>query len=212
MPMKMIEQTTADAGRQHVPRAGVLGGERGVGGGGDAAGQRARQPFGEVAWRVAGQMAEQVAPDVAGHRHKRIGRRPAGDAPQQVVGGDQRAQRMAKAYQSADCFLRSGRNNIDQVLETVLDRDGADHRHQHRKEDRKVPPGMAAHIAPQEPDRVRLQTRKIRRAVVPHFSRNRCHFTRPVAQFRRGTRRFFATFPSYNEKVISAAPEQVKCQ
>ena len=33
-------------------------------------------------------------------------------------------------------------------------------------------------------------------------------FIRPVAQFRRKTRRFFATFPSYNENVICEAPEQ----
>ncbi len=164
-----------DAGRQHVPRAGVLRGECGIGGGGDAAGECARQAFGEVARRVAGQMTEQVAPDVAGHRHERIGSRPAGATPQQIVGGDQPAED-GECLPETDRFLRSGRNNIHQVLDPVLDRHGTGHCHQHGKEDSEVSPRSASHIAPQEPDRVSLQARQIRRAVVPHFSRNRCHF------------------------------------
>ena len=162
-----------DARRQHVPRAGVLHGECGIGGGGDAAGECARQAFGEVARRVAGQMAEQVAPDVAGHRHECIGSRPAGDAPEQIVGGDQPAQQ-GEGLPETDRFLRSDRDNIDQVLHPVLGRHGAGHRHQHGKQDREVPRRMAAHIAPQEPDRVRLQAATDPpRAGVPHFSRNR---------------------------------------
>ncbi len=43
--------------RQHVPGGGGLGLEARVRGGGDAAGQRARQALGEVAGRVAGEVA-----------------------------------------------------------------------------------------------------------------------------------------------------------
>ena len=63
-PDEADRQQHPDGGRHDVPRAGILQREGGVGGGGDPAGQRTRQPFGEIAWRVAGEVAEQVAPDV----------------------------------------------------------------------------------------------------------------------------------------------------
>ena len=79
--MKPIESTTAMEGGKHVPRAGILYRERGIGGGGDPAGERAGQAFGEIGRCVAGEMAEQVAADVAGDRDERAVGGIAADAP-----------------------------------------------------------------------------------------------------------------------------------
>ena len=47
---------------------------------------------GEIARRMPGQMAEQIAAQVAGHADEGEAGDPAGDPPQQIVGGDQRHQ------------------------------------------------------------------------------------------------------------------------
>ena len=82
-----------DAWRQHVPDEHVLDREDRIRCGGDAARQRAGQAIGEIARRMTGQMAEQVAPQIAGDAHEREARDPAGEPPQQIVGGDQGNQK-----------------------------------------------------------------------------------------------------------------------
>ena len=47
---------------------------------------------GEIAKRMPGQVAKKIAPDVARHAHEGEARDPAGQPPEQVVGGDQRYQ------------------------------------------------------------------------------------------------------------------------
>ena len=76
-----------DARRQDVPDEHVLDLERGVGGGGDAAGQHARQAVGEKTRGMAGEMAEEFATHIACHLDEGLARDPARDAPQEIVGG-----------------------------------------------------------------------------------------------------------------------------
>ena len=47
---------------------------------------------GEIARRMAGEMAEQLAAQVAGDADEGMACDPAGETPQQIVGGDQRHQ------------------------------------------------------------------------------------------------------------------------
>src|SRR5262249_55065718 len=101
-----------------------------------------------------------------------------------------------------------------QMLQSVLNGDRAGHRHHHRCNDRRVAPGMAPHIMPHEPDWMRAHglgpgsmvpdvlTGLNLANTVPHFCRNCLHFTRSRECLTQKTRRFFATFPSYNEIVI----------
>ncbi len=49
-------------------------------------------PVGEIARRMAHQMAEQIAPQIAGDADEGVIGDPARDAPEQIIGGDQRAE------------------------------------------------------------------------------------------------------------------------
>ena len=77
-----------------------------------------------------------------------------------AVGGDQRAEH-GEGQPEPGRLGRTGGDDIDQVLEAVLDGNGADHCDQYGRENGGVPPGVPAHVVPQEPDRVRAQARKV---------------------------------------------------
>src|ERR1700681_4909973 len=68
---------------------------------------------------MAGQVTEDVAAQVAGHADKCEARGPAGDPPQEIIGGDQ-------CYQEAECqpyaitMRRSRREAINQIFDTIL--------------------------------------------------------------------------------------------
>ena len=80
------------AGRQHVPDEEIFDGECCVRRRRDAAGQRSRQALREIARRMAGEMAKKFAPQIARHADEGMACDPAGQTPQQIVGGDQRHQ------------------------------------------------------------------------------------------------------------------------
>ena len=54
--------------------------------------QRAGQPIGEIAVRMPRQMAEQIAAQIAGDADEREAGDPAGEPPEKIIGGDQRAE------------------------------------------------------------------------------------------------------------------------
>ena len=129
------------AGRQHVPDEHILAGEHRVGRRGHAARQRARQPFREIARRMAGQVPEQVAPDVAGDGDEGEIADPACQPPQQIIGGDQRAEQDEGRPHAGIGAVRQG---VDQKLDAVLraDRtgDGAQDRGKDERMGQRAPP------------------------------------------------------------------------
>ena len=123
------------AGRQHVPDEHVLGGENGVRGCGDAADQRAREAVGEIGRRMAHQVAEQIAAQVAADTDEGEIRDPARDPPQQIIGGDQRAEQEERRPHPGGIVIGQ---HIDQKLDAVLSADRAHHRDQHRGQDDRM--------------------------------------------------------------------------
>ena len=140
------------ARRQHVPHKEVFDGEERVRGRGDAAGQHAGQTVGEIPWRMAHQMAEQIGPDVAGIGDDGPARDPPGDAPGQVVAGDQRDQQ-AKGEPNLVVAGRSGRQRVDQELDAVLRADRAACGDHDRGNHQAVRPGPRPDIVPDKGQR-----------------------------------------------------------
>ena len=89
---KAMAPTVATQGGSTFQMNMIFDGEGRVRGRGDAAGQRSRQAIREIARRMAGEMAEEFAPQIAGHADEGMACDPAGQPPQQIVGGDQRDQ------------------------------------------------------------------------------------------------------------------------
>ena len=79
---------------------------------------------------MAGQMAKQVAADVAGDADKCEAGDPAGQPPQQIVGGNQRHQEEKRAPHASRCV--GAREHVDQILHAVLRADRANYGGQHR--------------------------------------------------------------------------------
>ena len=139
------------AGRQYIPDEEIFDGEGCVGRRGDAAGQSSRQALREIARRMAGEMAKKFAPQIACHADEGMACDPAGQTPQQIVGGDQGHQhREGKPDRRA---VRSSRQSVDEKLDAILRTyraaDGADDRCQNRRMC-NFPP---AHVAQQEGNR-----------------------------------------------------------
>src|SRR6202171_5046523 len=84
---------------------------------------------------MAHQVAEQVAPQVAGDTHKGEIRDPARDPPQQIIGGDQRAEQDERRPYPGIVVIGQ---HVDQKLDAVLGADRARHRDQHRGQDDRV--------------------------------------------------------------------------
>ena len=132
------------ARRQHVPDKHVLASENSVRSCSYAARQRTGQPFSEITRGVPGEVPKQVAPQVAGHTDKGEIRNPTGDAPQQVIGGDQRTE------QNKCCPYVGGHpmgKRVDQILDAVLRADRTPYRREDRGQDRCVGDWALPHIA-----------------------------------------------------------------
>ena len=140
------------AGRQHVPDEHRFERIDGIGGRGDAAGQHPRQPVREIARRMTREMAEQIAPQVAGDAHEGEARDPAGDTPEQVVGGDQ-ADQQCKGEPDAMRSRRTNRELINQIFHAVLSRDRAEHGRKDRCHNHGMRGRAEADIAENERER-----------------------------------------------------------
>jgi hypothetical protein len=139
-------------GRWHgVPGEVLQQGEGGGAGGADAAGQRAGGAIGEVARRMACQMAEQLGPHGGGGAGEAVGRNPAADAPQHVIGGDHAGQDgKGHPHRVGADLGRIARERVDQVLHRVVRADRAGHRTQHRCHDRDMRSGIGPQVPEQE--------------------------------------------------------------
>ena len=148
---KMLAITAAPGGIV-VQVERVLDRPRGIGRRRDAPGERAGKLFDEVARALTGQMVEQLQSHVAAHGDEGVRRRPAGDAPQQVVAGNEpqqdsdrapekRRRRLMGASTSTRCFTA--------YCEPTLQQHRRQHRHQHDEVTEKSSP----HIASQKADR-----------------------------------------------------------
>ena len=74
-------------------------------------------------------MAEQIAPYIAGDADEGVIGDPGGDAPQQIIGGDQRAE---QAERRPHRGIGAARKRIDQEFDAVLRADRTADRAQHR--------------------------------------------------------------------------------
>ena len=120
----------------------------GVGGGGDAARQRAGRASGEVAGGMAGQMAEEVAPHRAGDGDEGGVADPARRPPQQVVGRDQGDER-GEGQPDRGRAIRL-RQRVDEELDAVLRPDRAENGQRDGGQDDGVLRGMEPHVAREE--------------------------------------------------------------
>ena len=77
------------AGRKNVPDEEIFDRKGCVRGRGDAAGQSSRQPLREIARCMTGQMEKKFAAQISRHADKGMACDPAGQTPQQIVGGNQ---------------------------------------------------------------------------------------------------------------------------
>jgi hypothetical protein len=96
-------------------------------------------------------MPEEFAAQVAGDADEGIAGDPTGQAPQKIVGGDQRNQQSEGEPDGA--FGRAARQHVDQELHAVLRAHRAGHGADHGREDGGMRQRSPTHVAQQEGNR-----------------------------------------------------------